>query len=52
MIEPTTKFTGSETCPKCGAVTMNRGFDKEKNVITLQCPVCHHAWDVKPLDAP
>jgi ribosomal protein S27AE len=49
---PTIKYTGLETCPKCGGNDIAANHDEERNLMNLSCRKCAAKWDVLPLDDP
>lgn len=50
--KPTVKYTGLETCPKCGKNDIAAGYDKQNDVVNLNCRNCNATWQVLPLDEP
>lgn len=53
-VPPTTKYTGAETCAKCGAPAseVTLGYDSQNNWVQLQCRRCTNKWYLLPMDSP
>jgi DNA-directed RNA polymerase subunit RPC12/RpoP len=49
---PTVRYTGTESCVKCGAAAgqIAVGYDSTNDWLELACQRCSYRWIVWPLD--